>query len=258
MDVPRVMGRKICRIYSAAGECGIGMLEIKEIDVFYGDAQALWEISLRVKEKEIVTLLGGNGAGKSTTLRAVSGLLKPKKGSISLAGVRLDRIPPHQVILQGLSHVPEGRRLFANMTVRDNLLAGAYSPAAWKKREAAIQGMVEIFPILNERRDQLAGTLSGGEQQMCAIARAMVSQPRVLLLDEPSLGLAPVIVEKIFEVVQKINENGVTVLLVEQNAHIALQIAHRGYVMETGRMVLEGMASELLQNDYVKKAYLGI
>jgi branched-chain amino acid transport system ATP-binding protein len=252
------MGRKICRIYSAAGECGIGMLEIKEIDVFYGDAQALWEISLRVKEKEIVTLLGGNGAGKSTTLRAVSGLLKPKKGSISLAGVRLDRIPPHQVILQGLSHVPEGRRLFANMTVRDNLLAGAYSPAAWKKREAAIQGMVEIFPILNERRDQLAGTLSGGEQQMCAIARAMVSQPRVLLLDEPSLGLAPVIVEKIFEVVQKINENGVTVLLVEQNAHIALQIAHRGYVMETGRMVLEGMASELLQNDYVKKAYLGI
>jgi branched-chain amino acid transport system ATP-binding protein len=258
VDVPRVMGRKICRIYSAAGECGIGMLEIKEIDVFYGDAQALWEISLRVKEKEIVTLLGGNGAGKSTTLRAVSGLLKPKKGSISLAGVRLDRIPPHQVILQGLSHVPEGRRLFANMTVRDNLLAGAYSPAAWKKREAAIQGMVEIFPILNERRDQLAGTLSGGEQQMCAIARAMVSQPRVLLLDEPSLGLAPVIVEKIFEVVQKINENGVTVLLVEQNAHIALQIAHRGYVMETGRMVLEGMASELLQNDYVKKAYLGI
>jgi branched-chain amino acid transport system ATP-binding protein len=252
------MGRKICRIYSAAGECGIGMLEIKEIDVFYGDAQALWEISLRVKEKEIVTLLGGNGAGKSTTLRAVSGLLKPKKGSISLAGVRLDRIPPHQIILQGLSHVPEGRRLFANMTVRDNLLAGAYSPAAWKKREAAIQGMVEIFPILNERRDQLAGTLSGGEQQMCAIARAMVSQPRVLLLDEPSLGLAPVIVEKIFEVVQKINENGVTVLLVEQNAHIALQIAHRGYVMETGRMVLEGIASELLQNDYVKKAYLGI
>jgi branched-chain amino acid transport system ATP-binding protein len=144
------------------------------------------------------------------------------------------------------------------MTVRENLMAGAYSPAAWKKRETAIQGMVEIFPILKERRNQLAGTLSGGEQQMCAIARAMVSQPRVLLLDEPSLGLAPVIVEKIFVVVQKINENGVTVLLVEQNAHIALQIAHRGYVMETGRMVLEGIASELLQNDYVKKAYLGI
>ena len=237
---------------------GLGMLEIKGIDVFYGDAQALWEISLQVKEKEIVTLLGGNGAGKSTTLRAVSGLLKPKKGSISLAGVRLDRIKPHQIILQGLSHVPEGRRLFANMTVRENLMAGAYSPAAWKKRETAIQGMVEIFPILKERRNQLAGTLSGGEQQMCAIARAMVSQPRVLLLDEPSLGLAPVIVEKIFEVVQKINENGVTDLLVEQNAHIALQIAHRGYVMETGRMVLEGIASELLQNDYVKKAYLGI
>ena len=234
------------------------MLEIKGIDVFYGDAQALWEVSLRVKEKEIVTLLGGNGAGKSTTLRAVSGLLKPRRGSISLAGVRLDRINPHQIILQGLSHVPEGRRLFANMTVMDNLLAGAYTPAAWKNREAAVQGMVEIFPILKERRNQLAGTLSGGEQQMCAIARAMVSQPRVLLLDEPSLGLAPVIVERIFEVVQKINGNGVTVLLVEQNAHIALQIAHRGYVIETGRMVLEGVSSELLQNDYIKKAYLGI
>jgi branched-chain amino acid transport system ATP-binding protein len=237
---------------------GLGMLEIQGIDVFYGDAQALWEVSLQVKEKEIVTLLGGNGAGKSTTLRAVSGLLKPRKGSISLAGVRLDRINPHQIILQGLSHVPEGRRLFANMTVMDNLLAGAYTPAAWKNREAAIQGMVEIFPILEERRNQLAGTLSGGEQQMCAIARAMVSQPRVLLLDEPSLGLAPVIVERIFEVVQKINGNGVTVLLVEQNAHIALQIAHRGYVIETGRMVLEGVAAELLQNDYIKKAYLGI
>ena len=234
------------------------MLEIHGIDVFYGDAQALWEVSLQVKEKEIVTLLGGNGAGKSTTLRAVSGLLKPRRGSISLAGVRLDRINPHQIILQGLSHVPEGRRLFANMTVMDNLLAGAYTPAAWKNREAAVQGMVEIFPILKERRNQLAGTLSGGEQQMCAIARAMVSQPRVLLLDEPSLGLAPVIVERIFEVVQKINGNGVTVLLVEQNAHIALQIAHRGYVIETGRMVLEGVSSELLQNDYVKKAYLGI
>jgi len=234
------------------------MLEINGIDVFYGDAQALWEVSLQVKEKEIVTLLGGNGAGKSTTLRAVSGLLKPRRGSISLAGVRLDRINPHQIILQGLSHVPEGRRLFANMTVMDNLLAGAYTPAAWKNRETAIQGMVEIFPILKERRNQLAGTLSGGEQQMCAIARAMVSQPRVLLLDEPSLGLAPVIVERIFEVVQKINGNGVTVLLVEQNAHIALQIAHRGYVIETGRMVLEGVSSELLQNDYIKKAYLGI
>jgi branched-chain amino acid transport system ATP-binding protein len=234
------------------------MLEIKNIDVFYGDAQALWEVSLQVREKEIVTLLGGNGAGKSTTLRTISGLLKPQKGSISLGDVRLDQIKPHQIILQGLSHVPEGRRLFANMTVEDNLMAGAYTPSAWKNRGAAIQGMVEIFPILKERRSQLAGTLSGGEQQMCAIARAMVSRPRVLLLDEPSLGLAPVIVERIFEVIQKINGNGVTVLLVEQNAHIALQIAHRGYVIETGRMVLEGVASELLQNDYVKKAYLGI
>src|SRR5512138_1427872 len=158
------------------------MLEVNNIDVFYGDAQALWDVSLSVKEKEIVTLLGANGAGKSTTLRAISGLLKLKKGSISLGGVRLDRIEPHQIILHGLSHVPEGRRLFSNMTVAENLLVGAYAPSAWKSRSPAIQEMMEIFPILKERQGQLAGTLSGGEQQMCAIARAMVSQPRVLLL----------------------------------------------------------------------------
>ncbi|MEM2914269.1 MAG: ATP-binding cassette domain-containing protein, partial [Candidatus Bathyarchaeia archaeon] len=155
----------------------------------------------------------------STTLRAISGLLKPKKGSISLSGVRLDLIKPYQIILQGLSHVPEGRRLFPNMTVMENLLAGAYVPLAWKNRLDALKEVMEIFPILKERKNQLAGTLSGGEQQMCAIARAMVSRPRVLLLDEPSMGLAPVIVEKIFEVIQKINQNGVTILLVEQNAY---------------------------------------
>jgi branched-chain amino acid transport system ATP-binding protein len=234
------------------------MLEVNNIDVFYGDAQALWGVSLSVKEKEIVTLLGANGAGKSTTLRAISGLLKLKKGSISLGGVRLDRIEPHQIILHGLSHVPEGRRLFSNMTVVENLLVGAYAPSAWKARSAAIQEMMEIFPILKERQDQLAGTLSGGEQQMCAIARAMVSQPKVLLLDEPSLGLAPVIVERIFEVIQAINRKGVTILLVEQNAHAALQVAHRGYVIETGRVVTEGAASGLLQDEHIKQAYLGL
>jgi branched-chain amino acid transport system ATP-binding protein len=234
------------------------MLEVKNIDVFYGDAQALWDVSLTVKEGEIVTLLGANGAGKSTTLRTISGLLKPKKGSVILSGVRLDQIAPHQIILHGLSHVPEGRRLFPNMTVWENLSVGAYIPPAWKDRSAPIEEMMEIFPILKERRDQLAGTLSGGEQQMCAIARAMVSRPKVLLLDEPSLGLAPVIVEKIFEVAQQINRKGVTVLLVEQNAHIALQIAHRGYVIETGHVVIEGEANRLIQDDYIKQAYLGL
>lgn len=234
------------------------MLEVKNIDVFYGDAQALWDVSLAVEEKEIVTLLGANGAGKSTTLRAISGLLKLKKGSISLAGVRLDQIEPYQIILHGLSHVPEGRRLFPSMTVVENLLVGAYVPSAWNGRESALKEMMEIFPILKERRNQLAGTLSGGEQQMCAIARAMVSQPKVLLLDEPSLGLAPVIVERIFEVIQRINQKGVTILLVEQNAHLALQIAHRGYVIETGHVVTEGPASQLLQDEYIKQAYLGL
>ena len=237
---------------------GFFMLEINNIDVFYGDAQALWDVSFTVKGGEIVTLLGANGAGKSTTLRTISGLLKPKKGTVSLSGVRLDRIEPYQIILHGLSHVPEGRRLFPNMTVWENLSVGAYIPPAWKDRSAALEEMMEIFPILKERRDQLAGTLSGGEQQMCAIARAMVSRPKVLLLDEPSLGLAPVIVEKIFEVAQQINRKGVTVLLVEQNAHIALQIAHRGYVIETGRVVIEGEANRLIQDDYIKQAYLGL
>jgi branched-chain amino acid transport system ATP-binding protein len=184
--------------------------------------------------------------------------LKLKKGSISLAGVRLDQIEPYQIILHGLSHVPEGRRLFPSMTVVENLLVGAYVPSAWNGRELALKEMMEIFPILKERRNQLAGTLSGGEQQMCAIARAMVSQPRVLLLDEPSLGLAPVIVERIFEVIQRINQKGVTILLVEQNAHLALQIAHRGYVIETGHVVTEGPASKLLQDEYIKQAYLGL
>ncbi len=234
------------------------MLEVNNIDVFYGDAQALWDVSLAIEEKEIVTMLGANGAGKSTTLRAISGLLKLKKGSISLAGVRLDRIEPYQIILHGLSHVPEGRRLFPSMTVMENLLVGAYAPSAWKGRSSAMNEMMEIFPILKERRNQLAGTLSGGEQQMCAIARAMVSRPKVLLLDEPSLGLAPVIVERIFEVIQRINQKGVTILLVEQNAQLALQIAHRGYVIETGRVVTEGLASQLLQDDYIKQAYLGL
>ena len=234
------------------------MLIVNNIDVFYGDAQALWDVSLGVEEKEIVTLLGANGAGKSTTLRAISGLLKPRKGTISLAGVSLDQIEPYQIILHGLSHVPEGRRLFPSMTVMENLLVGAYAPLAWKGRSSSLKEMMEIFPILKERRDQLAGTLSGGEQQMCAIARAMVSQPKVLLLDEPSLGLAPVIVERIFEVIQRINQKGVTILLVEQNAQLALQIAHRGYVMETGHVVMEGPASQFLQDEYIKQAYLGL
>ncbi len=234
------------------------VLEVRGIDAAYGDVQVLFGLSLAVQEKEIVTLLGSNGAGKTTTLRCVTGLLPPRKGEVFFKGQPLSKLPASDRAGLGMALVPEGRELWPQLTVRENLELGAYDKRARGRVAQNLDRVHAMFPRLLERRSQIAGSLSGGEQQMCAIARAMVSQPRVLLLDEPSLGLAPVIVERIFEVVQKINERGVTVLLVEQNAHIALQIAHRGYVIETGRMVLEGVAPELLQNDYVKKAYLGI
>ena len=233
------------------------MLRVRSLHTSYGPVKALRGIDLDVGRGEIVCLIGSNGSGKTTTLLTISGILRPRSGDISFNDAPLSGMAAHEIVRKGICQVPEGRRVFPRLTVFENLEMGAFSLEG-----AEIAGNLDrvfaLFPILKERRNQLAGTLSGGEQQMCAIARAMVSQPRVLLLDEPSLGLAPVIVERIFEVVQKINGNGVTVLLVEQNAHIALQIAHRGYVIETGRMVLEGVSSELLQNDYVKKAYLGI
>jgi branched-chain amino acid transport system ATP-binding protein len=234
------------------------VLDVSGVDAFYGDAQALRDVSLRVDVGEIVTLLGANGAGKSTTLRAISGLLRPRRGTISLDGRRLDRVPAHAVAGAGIGHVPEGRRLFFNMTVRENLLLGAYRKERWAARQSALDRVFETFPRLAERRSQLAGTLSGGEQQMCAIGRALMGQPSLLMLDEPSLGLAPNIVEQIFGIIQTISRQQVTILLVEQNAQLALEIAHRGYVMATGRIELEGTGRELLQNPYVRQAYLGL
>lgn len=234
------------------------MLNVEAIDVFYGDAQALHGVSLTVNQGEIVTLVGSNGAGKSTTLRTVSGLMRPRKGSISLGENRLDKVPAHKVVDLGVAHVPEGRRLFAQMTVQENLNLGAFKTAAWKDREESLERAFRLFPVLKSRASQLAGTLSGGEQQMCAIGRALMSRPQLLMLDEPSLGLAPNLVELIFQVIQEINQSGVTILLVEQNAHLALQIAHRAYVLENGQVSLSGSGQEVAGNEFVRQAYLGL
>jgi branched-chain amino acid transport system ATP-binding protein len=234
------------------------MLTLRDLDVFYGDAQALWGVSMEVGQSEIVALLGSNGAGKTTTLKAISGLLRPRRGEILLEDVRLNRLDPYRMVDRGISHVPEGRRLFPNMTVVENLLVGAFNTSSWPERQAVMERVCGIFPILSERRKQVAGTLSGGEQQMLAIGRGLMSKPSILMLDEPSLGLAPKIVEMIFQVIVKINRDRTTILLIEQNAHIALQVAHQGYVMETGRIVMKGAAGELAQDEHVKKAYLGL
>ena len=233
------------------------MLKLTQVDAFYGDAQALWDVELEVGSGEVVTLLGSNGAGKSTVLRAISGLLPIRKGAILFDDVRLDSIDPFKIVGQGVAHVPEGRKVFPSMTVKDNLLAGAYHSNFWGKREETLGGVFHIFPRLSDRRNQMAGTLSGGEQQMLAIGRGLMSSPRLLMLDEPSLGLAPKIVEMIFEIIININKNGTTILLNEQNAHIALQVANRAYVMETGKITLSGAASELADNAHVRSAYLG-
>jgi branched-chain amino acid transport system ATP-binding protein len=234
------------------------LLDVQEIDVFYGDAQALYGVSLTVNGGEIVTLLGANGAGKSTTLRSVSGLLQPRGGHILFGGDRLDEVPAYELIGRGIAHVPEGRRIFPGMTVLENLNMGAYHPAVWQDRARRLADVVELFPILGERREQLAGTLSGGEQQMLAIGRALMAEPRLLMLDEPSLGLAPRLVGYIFQVIGEIRDQGVTILLVEQNASMALRIADRGYVLETGRVALSGTGEELIDNQHVRQAYLGL
>ena len=234
------------------------MLEVRNISSFYGDLQALWDISFNVEKGEMVTILGPNGAGKTTTLRTVSGLLRPKKGSIEFLGRRIDKLPAYKIVELGIAHVPEGRRLFPKMTVLENIELGAYTQEARKKKDDTMEWIFTLFPILKERKKQLAGTLSGGEQQMLAIARALMSRPKLLMLDEPSLGLAPKLVIKVFEMIKKINEEGVTILLVEQNVKRALELAHRGYVLETGRIVLEGPSNELIKNEYIKKSFLGM
>jgi branched-chain amino acid transport system ATP-binding protein len=233
------------------------VLQIDGLDVFYGEIHALKGVALQVRPGEIVTLLGNNGAGKTTTLRSISGLLVPRRGSISVAGQPLVGVPAHQIVLRGVAHVPEGRRIFNRLTVRENLMMGAYLRDDSDGIKADLERVFALFPILEERISQVAGTLSGGEQQMLAIARAVMAKPRLLLLDEPSMGLAPVVVERIFETVVDINRQGTTILLVEQNAAMALTIAQRGYVLETGNIVLSGTAAELAQNPEVRRAYLG-
>jgi len=232
------------------------MLEIQDLHVFYGEIRALKGVSLSVGAGEVVALLGNNGAGKTTTLRAVSGLLQTRGGDVRVDGVTVVGLLPHEIVLRGVAHVPEGRRIFNRLSVLENLLMGGYARTD-RSLDADLEGVFEMFPRLRERRDQVAGTLSGGEQQMLAIGRALMARPRLLLLDEPSMGLAPVLVEQIFETITDINRHGTTILLVEQNAAMALSIATRGYVLETGQVVLEGPAAALADNPEVRRAYLG-
>jgi len=233
------------------------MLEVRNLHVHFGVIHALKGISLTVNDGEIVTLIGANGAGKTTTLRTISGLKKPTGGEIILDGVDITNTSAQERVKIGISHVPEGRRVFSNMTVLENLELGAYLRKDKKEIAKDLKKVFDLFPVLADRRKQLAGTLSGGEQQMLAIGRALMSRPKILLLDEPSMGLAPLLVQEIFNIIKDVNSNGTTVLLVEQNARMALQIAHRAYVIETGRIVLSGTGAELMESEEIKKAYLG-
>jgi branched-chain amino acid transport system ATP-binding protein len=234
------------------------VLRIEGIDVAYGDVQVLWDVSLEVKEGEIVALIGANGSGKTTTLMTISGLLPSGKGGVFYEDKPIHTRPAHEMVALGIAHVPEARRLFPDMTVRENLLHGALTPEARKSRPEMLERMFALFPRLKERQKQPAGTLSGGEQQMAAIARGLMSKPRLLMLDEPSLGLSPLLVNEIFRVIEEVHRGGTTVLLVEQNVFKTLGIAHRAYVLENGRIVLTGTGPGLLADDHVRKAYLGL
>ena len=234
------------------------MLEIKQLTYAYGDLQVLWGVDLAVNQGEIVTVVGANGAGKSTILRNVSRLLKPTGGSITFGGTDLATLQPHEVVAQGLVQVPEARRIFPELTVVENLRMGSYLPATRPDRARNMDRVFSLFPRLGERRKQLGGTMSGGEQQMLAIARGLMSNPKLLLLDEPSLGLSPLFVKNIFDIIKQINSQGTTILLVEQNVYQSLKISSRAYVLETGRVVMTGSGAELLGNDHVRKAFMGI
>ncbi|MGN8874895.1 ABC transporter ATP-binding protein [Pseudoflavonifractor sp. HCP28S3_F10] len=232
------------------------MLKVNDINVYYGAIHAIKNVSFEVNDGEIVTLIGANGAGKSTTLQTISGLLHTRTGSIEFMGKNIVGVPPHKVVAHGLAQVPEGRRVFLQMTVEENLEMGAFTQPN-STIEPGLADVYERFPRLKERRRQVAGTLSGGEQQMLAMGRALMSRPKLLMLDEPSMGLAPILVEQIFDIIKELNRAGTTILLVEQNAQMALSIAHRGYVLETGKIVATGTGAELLEDEAVKKAYLG-
>jgi branched-chain amino acid transport system ATP-binding protein len=234
------------------------ILELENVHSYYGHIHALKGISLHVDEGEIVSLIGSNGAGKSTTLRTISGLIHPKQGTVKLVNKNIAGMEPHLVVSEGVGHVPEGRGIFPKLTVRENLDMGAFTVDDQPKNASRMEEVFELFPRLRERADQYGGTLSGGEQQMLAIGRGLMQHPRILMLDEPSMGLAPVLVELIFDIIKKLNEEGTTILLVEQNAQMALSIAHRGYVLQTGSIVLTDTAEKLKKNEMVQKSYLGI
>ncbi len=233
------------------------LLALKDVTAGYGDVKVLWGVTFAVREAEIATLVGANGAGKSTALKTISGVVRAAAGQIIFAGERIDRLQAHEIAARGIAHVPEGRRLFPLMSVKENLELGAVSKEARRERAGSFERVFALFPKLKEREGQMAGTLSGGEQQMVAIARGLMARPRLLILDEPSLGLAPIIVREMFEIIQTINREGITVLLVEQNVQQSLKLAHRAYVLENGRVVLEGLGSELLDDQRVREAYLG-
>lgn len=233
------------------------MLEVKDLQVYYGVIQAIKNVSFRVEEGEIIALIGANGAGKTTILHTITGLISPKQGEMLYNGLDLKKTPAHKIVSMGLAHVPEGRRVFSQLTVYENLLMGAYTRSDKNEIEDTLQHVYKRFPRLEERKNQMAGTLSGGEQQMLAMGRALMSKPSIILMDEPSMGLSPILVEEVFDIIKSINKSGTTVLLVEQNAKKALSIAHRAYVLETGNIVLEGDAKDLMNNESVKKAYLG-
>jgi branched-chain amino acid transport system ATP-binding protein len=233
------------------------VLAVKDLHVQYGGIQALRGVSLEVPEGQVVALIGANGAGKTTTLRAISRMVRPSQGSVTFEGEELTKLAPHEIVARGLAHAPEGRGIFLNLTVRENLLLGAFLRTDADAIAKDLEHSFELFPILKERVNQLSGTLSGGEQQMLSVARALMSRPKLLLLDEPSLGLAPQVVERIFQVLQEVSRSGVALLLVEQNAHKALRIAHQAYVLETGEVVMQGTGQKLLASPEVRKAYLG-
>lgn len=236
----------------------MALLEVEGLAVSYGDVQVLFDLSLRVEEGEVVSIIGGNGAGKSTLLRAISGLVRPRGGEIRFDGRPIHALPPERIVAEGVVHVPEGRRLFGLMSVEDNLRTGAYHPRAAAHEKETLERVFGLFPRLKERTAQMAMTLSGGEQQMLAIGRGLMARPRLLMLDEPSLGLAPILLRSIFDTVRQIAAQGTTVLLVEQDVKHSLELSHRGYVLEHGRIVLEGPAAELLGNPHIRTAYLGI
>ena len=236
----------------------MSLLKVDEINVQYGDVQILHEVTLEVREAEIITIVGANGAGKTTLLKTISGVLRPTSGVIRFLGERIDHLYPHQIVEKGLVRIPEGRKIFPSLSVLENLELGSYLPRPKAKRSESLENVFSLFSVLKERSQQLAGTLSGGEQQMLAIGRGLMSLPRLLMLDEPSLGLAPVLVREIFSTIRDINQHGTTILLVEQNVFNALDMAHEGYVLESGKIVLQGKSQDLLGNEHIKEAYLGV